>query len=132
MKLKTIWEITTKSIKNNKVSFILLLTVAIGLSLDWIDWPDGKVSWHDSPASYSWFAYFVAHYIMGILILICIALPKSEIDKYVLYSYIVFDTYSMYSYIMYGWPEPKNDIIFGFCLVVLFLIGRLMYLNGRT
>lgn len=116
-----------RAISNNKVSFILLFTVIMGLSYDFIDWPEGKIHSH----SISWFAWFVMHYIIGLLLLLCIVLKKSEIDYYMLYSYMVFDAYSMYSYIMHGWPEPKNDIITGFALVVVFLVGRKIYIDER-
>lgn len=117
-----------KAINENKVSFLLLLTVVMGLSHSHINWPDAKVDWwENTPHSFYWFTWFVNHYLMGLILLICIALPLSKIDKYVLYSYLVFDTYGMYSYIKYGWPEPKNEIIFGFCLVILFLVGRLIW-----
>lgn len=116
-----------KSIKENKVTSMLFLTILLGsfYQLVLVDiLPDSKFV-HISGIigmSLGWHAYFVFQYLIGfILLLSLLVAKKSKLDKKATIIYLFWDFYGFLSYLYIGWPEPVESIVFSY-LFALFLV----------
>lgn len=124
-----------KAVRNNPVTFALLLTVIMGYAYSKIDWPTDKY-YHLSGRkgfNFHWHAWIVMHYIIGLIILSIRFFKMSELDKDVLIAYFAFDVYGFAWYLYNGWPENTELIITGFCLgcIILILIRLWKKLAGK-
>lgn len=118
-----------RGIKNNKVAFLLLTTVVLGLTYSSIDWPVYKITHWSGKQGFNlhWHVWLIMHYVIGFIFLITrLVRNMSEIDKDVLKAYLCFDVYSLVWYLYNGWPEPKEIIVIGFVMAcIVFVLIRL-------
>lgn len=114
-----------KAITNNKVTFLLLLTIVMGYFFDYIDWPKKERFEHwngEEGFSVWWHSWVVMHYIIGFIYLSTRFFKMSSIDWDAFRCYMAYDIYSLFLYFNYGWPEPKEEIITGFCITVIIFV----------
>ena len=114
------------SIKQNPITFILIGTVIMGFSYDFIEWSDNRFTHFNGNEGVrmGWFAFFVMHYIIGFALVLMRLIDRiSSLDKDVVISYFIFDFLGFVSYLYQGWPEPKEAIIIGFCISCLTLLS---------
>lgn len=120
--------ILIKAIFNNKVTFLLLLTIVMGYGFDYIEWSRVPVTQLNGDKGFSmwWHSWIIMHYLIGYIFLSIRFIKMSDIDWDVLKSYLFYDVFSLFNYLYFGWPEPKEQIIIGFCLMVsIFVLLRL-------
>lgn len=116
-----------KSIKENKVTSLLLLTMLLGVFFQLVIremLPANKFI-HLSGVvgmSMGWHVYFCFQYLIGfILVLSLLIEKKSELDKKATIIYLIWDIYGFAFYLYIGWPEPVESIVFSY-LFTLFLV----------
>ena len=115
-----IWE----SIRKNKVTYILILTIIVGYLSTYLDFGVGRFEhWNGSEGfTRPWHGWIVCHYIIGFLLCFMSFFECSRLDKNVLATYIFFDFLGFISYMYAGWPEPKELFIWAFCLSLIVFI----------
>ena len=127
------------AISKNKVAYLLITTVIIGVWYQWVDWPsDNKVILLNGKEGFpsNWHYWFlIIHFLMNVIFLICASIPnKSTIDYDVLYSYIVWEGVGAYSFAYEGWyrEDPWKWFVIGFCLTcVTFVLIRIFRLKWK-
>lgn len=119
-----------QSIKRNKITALLLLTVLLGafyqlvlmdeLTTDRITHLFGKIG-----MSEKWHVYFIFRYLIGFTLVTSLLFPVTQIDRDAIISYLCWDVYGFISYLCFGWPEPVASIIFGYLIgLAIFIIIR--------
>lgn len=114
-----------QTIKRNKVTGLLLLTVVIGVMSTAFDYRNEIVNHPSGKEGHTmkYFVWFVGNYLNGFVLLWALFLNKSENDKIVLICYVFWDLIGFFNYLYNGWPEPKELIIISFAAsVCLFFI----------
>lgn len=125
MQLRTTWGLIKRTISNNPISFILILTVVIGYLSTSITWPEGShIHWNGNTGFYiNWHRWMQSNYLIGFLLLSIGYFTPSPTDKNVLTCYFIFDLLGYLSYEYLGHPEPKELFIWAFCLsLILFIL----------
>lgn len=116
----------TNAIKENPITFLLLLTIFIGYGYDYIPIPAGKFQHLNpplNPHSNWWFGKFVTIYIVGFILQISRLIKNiSTLDRDVIKVYFCIDFIGFLSYLYQGWPEPKELFIISFCFGVITVI----------
>lgn len=120
-----IWKWIKYTVVKNSVIILLLLTILIGYGYDFISIPEGTMEHMKQPLkphSYWWFGKFITIYLIGFCFEWIIIILTKGLTKDIAISYFLFDFVGFSSYCYQGWPEPKERIIFGFCLACLVFI----------
>lgn len=115
-----------KTLKTHKVSVLLLLTIVVGVGVTSFDFGSDRfvlLNGHESKQSVNSVAYFVAHYIIGFIMVGALLVNnRTEIDKWVIINYLWWDFIGLLSYLYQGWPEPKFLIIVCFTTSISILV----------